>query len=145
MMYEERPGYPGHNTTRAGGGYYPKGSNNSYQNAGWFLQYPKGRGSRGKAEEGLQPHASMLQDTGRRGGSGSRDVSLVNLLKRWEVDVWVVPDGTEYKEGIGFLGGGGGFGMGTRMRVRVGDLPGLTEMLVEMAAKAEPRVYRRWR
>ena len=46
---------------------------------------------------------------------------------------------------MGFLGGGGGFGMGTRMRVRVGDLPGLTEMLVEMAAKAEPRVYRRWR
>ena len=82
MMYEERPGYPGHNTTRAGGGYYPKGSDNAYQHADWFLQYPKDRRGVGKSEEGLQPHATLLQDTGRRGGSGSRRVSLVNLLTR---------------------------------------------------------------
>jgi hypothetical protein len=133
-MYEDRPGYPGHNVTLAGGGYSPKGSGNSYQNAGWFLQYPKGRG---KTEEGLQPHVSMLQSTGKRGGSGSTQVSLVNLLTRWEIDVYVHPEGSEYRKGLGFLGGGG-----ERRRVRVGDLPGLTEMLVEGAAKAEPRRYR---
>ena len=135
-MYEDRPGYPGHNVTPAGGGYSPKGSNNSYQDAGWYLQYPKGRRNIGKVEEGLQPHVSMLQTSGKRGGSGSTQVSLVNLLTRWEIYVYVHPEGSEYREGLGFLGGGVEL-----KRVRVGDLPGLTERLVERADKAEPRRF----
>jgi hypothetical protein len=140
MMYEDRPGYPGHNVTLGGRGYYPKGSDNSYQAATWFLQYPKGRRNVGKVEEGLQPHVSMLQHTGKRGGSGSTVVSLVNLLTRWEIEVYVYPEGTEYREGIGFLTGYGPHG--EPRRVRIGDLPGLSAGLVERAAKAEPRRYR---
>jgi hypothetical protein len=131
-MYEDRPGYPGHNTELAGG-YSPKGSSNSYQMPGfWDLTYPKGRG---RTDKGLQPHTRMLQDTGRRGGSGSVDVSLENLLKRWEIDVWVYPEGTPY--GVyGFMAAG------EHQTVRVGDLPGLREHLIERAAAAEPRRYR---
>ena len=133
-MYEDRPGYPGHNVELAGGGYFPKGSNNSYQEAWWVLKR-----SRGGYPAIPLPHVTMLQETGKRGGSGSRDVSLLNFLKRWETMVYVVPAGTEYREGLGFLTRGV---EAVLTRVCVGELPGETERILALAEKAEPRYLR---
>tara|TARA_Y100000310_G_scaffold149676_1_gene149008 strand:- start:1285 stop:1740 length:456 start_codon:yes stop_codon:yes gene_type:complete len=142
-MYEDRPGHPGHNTQLfahvedvADNVFFPKGSDNEYGIAAffdWVWKYPKGRGGRRKVQEERQPHITMLQYEGPRGGSGWAEVSLENLLKRWDILVMVYPEGTEYNSRRqAFIGH-----PGEDARVRVGELPGLTLDLTSWALRHE--------